>query len=90
MEKDDYVIQYPLDAVHPDKFAELLGKPVSAIESMIKANKLPVVEFRDPVKPGARAGDRLVLLSEFNRGVREAFRNRPPEQRDAWLLWMGL
>ncbi|MCV5631331.1 regulatory phage cox family protein, partial [Escherichia coli] len=27
---------------------------------------------------------------EFNRGVREAFYNRPIEQRDAWLLWMGL
>lgn len=24
MEANDYVIQYPLDAVHPDKFAELL------------------------------------------------------------------
>ncbi|MCG2907031.1 regulatory phage cox family protein, partial [Escherichia coli] len=24
------------------------------------------------------------------RAVREAFYNRPVEQRDAWLLWMGL
>ncbi|WP_286632482.1 hypothetical protein [Citrobacter sp. Ct235] len=34
METNDYVIQYPLEAVHPDKFAELVGKPASAIESM--------------------------------------------------------
>ena len=90
MEANDYVIQYPLDAVHPDKFAELLGKPSTAIEAMIKANKLPVIELRDPTKPNARAGDRLVYVPEFNRGVREAYYNRPVEQRDAWLLWMGL
>ncbi|MBJ3286608.1 hypothetical protein JGB80_24650, partial [Salmonella enterica subsp. enterica serovar Corvallis] len=29
-------------------------------------------------------------IPEFNRAVREAFYNRPVEQRDAWLLWMGL
>lgn len=90
MEATDYTIQYPIDAVHMDKFAELIGKPKTAIESMIKANKLPVIELRDPTKPAARAGDKLVFLPEFNRGVREAFFNRPVEQRDAWLLWMGL
>ena len=90
MEANDYVIQYPLDAVHPDKFAELLGKPRTAVVAMIEKNKLPVIEFRDPAKPKARAGDTLVLIPEFNRGVREAFYNRPAEQRDAWLLWMGL
>ncbi|EGN4344546.1 TPA: hypothetical protein NV631_001242 [Escherichia coli] len=90
MEANDYVIQYPLDAVHPDKFAELVGKPITAIEAMIKANKLPVIELRDPTKPNARAGDKLVYVPEFNRGVREAYYNRPVEQRDAWLLWMGL
>lgn len=90
MEVNDYVIQYPLDAVHPDKFAELLGKPRTAVQTMIEKNKLPVVEFRDPNKPKARAGEKLVFVPEFNRGVREAFYNRPVEQRDAWLLWMGL
>ncbi|EAM1956408.1 hypothetical protein B1Q90_22855 [Salmonella enterica subsp. enterica serovar Arechavaleta] len=90
MEANDYVIQYPLDAIHPDKFAELLGKPTTAIEAMIKARKLPVVEFSDPSKPNARVGDRLIFLPAFNAGVREAFNKRPPEQRDAWLLWMGL
>ncbi|QHM72980.1 Cox family DNA-binding protein [Mixta intestinalis] len=90
MQANDYVIQYPLDAIHPDKFAELLGKPKTAVEAMLKANKLPVIELRDPTKPAARAGDKLVFIPEFNRGVREAFYNRPAEQRDAWLLWMGL
>ena len=90
MEANDYVIQYPLDAVHPDKFAELLGKPRTAVVAIIEKNKLPVIEFRDPAKPKARAGDKLVFIPEFNRGVREAFYNRPAEQRDAWLLWMGL
>ena len=83
MDANNYVIQYPIDAVHPDKFAELLGKPRTAVVEMIKANKLPVVEFRDPNKPNARAGDKLVF-------IHEAFYNRPVEQRDAWLLWMGL
>ncbi len=27
MDAENYVIQYPLDAVHVDKFADLLGKP---------------------------------------------------------------
>ncbi|MBZ7719602.1 hypothetical protein FML38_01095 [Klebsiella oxytoca] len=90
MEANDYVIQYPLDAVHTDKFAELIGKPKTAVEAMAKANKLPLIELRDPSKPAARAGDKWVFIPEFNRGVREAFYNRPIEQRDAWLLWMGL
>ncbi|MCV5197966.1 regulatory phage cox family protein, partial [Escherichia coli] len=42
MDANNYVIQYPIDAVHPDKFAELLGKPRTAVVEMIKANKLPV------------------------------------------------
>mgnify|MGYP001625761990 CR=1 FL=1 len=79
MDANNYVVKYPIDAVHPDKFAELLGKPRTAVVEMIKANKL-----------NARAGDKLVFIPEFNRGVREAFYNRPIEQRDAWLLWMGL
>ena len=47
-------------------------------------------ELRDPCKPKARAGEKWVFIPEFNRAVREAFYNRPVEQRDAWLLWMGL
>ena len=90
MEVNDYVIKYPLDAVHAEKFADLLGKPKTAVTEMIKANKLPVIELRDPNKPKARAGEKCVFIPEFNRAVREAFYNRPVEQRDAWLLWMGL
>lgn len=90
MEVNDYVIKYPLDAVHAEKFADLLGKTKTAVTEMIKANKLPVIELRDPNKPKARAGEKWVFIPEFNRAVREAFYNRPVEQRDAWLLWMGL
>ncbi|EOM5457984.1 Cox family DNA-binding protein [Escherichia coli] len=90
MEVNDYVIKYPLDAVHAEKFADLLGKQKTAVTEMIKANKLPVIELRDPNKPKARAGEKWVFIPEFNRAVREAFYNRPVEQRDAWLLWMGL
>ncbi len=89
MDAENYVIQYPLDAVHVDKFADLLGKPKTAVSEMVKANKLPIIELRDPCKPKARAGEKWVFIPEFNRAVREAFYNRPVEQRDAWLLWMG-
>lgn len=54
MEVNDYVIQYPIDAVHTVKFAELLGKPETAVVKMVKENKLPVIELRDPSKPNAR------------------------------------
>ena len=90
MEVNDYVIQYPIDAVHTVKFAELLGTPDTAVVKMVKENKLPVIELRDPSKPNARVGEKWVFIPEFNRAVREAFYNRPVEQRDAWLLWMGL
>lgn len=90
MNIEDYAMRYPLDAVHVEKFAELLGKPLTAVTEMVKANKLPIIELRDPNKPGARAGDKWVYIPEFNRAVKDAFYNRPVEQRDAWLLWMGL
>ncbi len=38
MDAENYVIQYPLDAVHVDKFADLLGKPKTAVSEMVKAN----------------------------------------------------
>ncbi|HGJ5865472.1 Cox family DNA-binding protein [Arsenophonus nasoniae] len=90
MENNDYQIKYPLDAVHMEKFAELIGKPDSAIKEMVKHNKLPVIELRDPNKPNARIGEKWIYIPEFNRAVREAYFNRPIEQRDAWLLWLGL
>ncbi|MCC8421415.1 hypothetical protein J8V12_10760 [Photorhabdus thracensis] len=35
-------------------------------------------------------GEKWIYVPEFNRAMREAFYNRPKEQRDAWLLWIGL
>lgn len=69
MDAENYVIQYPLDAVHVDKFADLLGKPKTAVSEMVKANKLPIIELRDPCKPKARAGEKWVFIPEFNRAV---------------------
>ena len=43
MDAENYVIQYPIDAVHVDKFADLLGKPKTAVSEMVKANKLPLL-----------------------------------------------
>lgn len=45
MEANDYVIQYPLDAVHPDKFAELLGKPRTAVVAMIEKTNCRSLSF---------------------------------------------
>lgn len=63
MDAENYVIQYPLDAVHVDKFADLLGKPKTAVSEMVKANKLPIIELRDPCKPKARAGEKWVFIA---------------------------
>lgn len=80
---------HPVHAVTMSQFAGLIGKPESAIQEMVKQHKLPVVELRDPKKPNSRA-EKWVYLPEFNRAMHEAFQNRPKEQRDAWLLWLGL
>lgn len=81
--------QYPVHAVTMKQFADLIGKPESAIQEMAKQHKLPVIELRDPKKPNSRA-EKWVYLPEFNRAMFDAFQNRPKEQRDAWLLWLGL
>ncbi|WP_221929638.1 Cox family DNA-binding protein, partial [Enterococcus faecalis] len=65
MDAENYVIQYPLDAVHVDKFADLLGKPKTAVSEMVKANKLPIIELRDPCKPKARAGEKWVFITAW-------------------------
>lgn len=90
MENEGYEVSYPLDAVSLDKFAELIGKSRTSVMEMARTNKLPVIELKDPTKVGARVGEKWVYIPEFNRAVKEAFYNRPVEQRDAWLLWMGL
>lgn len=38
MEPNDYLLQYPLDAVHVEKFAELLGKPKTAVNQHNEMN----------------------------------------------------
>lgn len=52
---ENTLVQYPIDGVTPAKFGELIGKSANAIEIMIKNEKLPYVEMRDPAKPRARA-----------------------------------
>ncbi|MDK1707042.1 Cox family DNA-binding protein [Serratia marcescens] len=89
MKAEDLLIKYPLDAVTPEKFAELLGKSKNAVEIMIKREKLPTVEYADPTKPNARQ-ESLVNIDAFNDGVKKAFHNKPKEFRDAWLMWLGL
>lgn len=82
-------IKHPVDAVHYKKFAEMIGKPESSVKAMIDDNKLPVIQWRVPGSVSTR-GENWVYLPEFNRAMRDAYENRPKEQRDAWLLWLGL
>ncbi|MBK4727211.1 MULTISPECIES: Cox family DNA-binding protein [Erwiniaceae] len=79
-----------IDAVTYQRFGEMIGKPTSAIKAMAENNKLPLIEWRNPENPTARAGEKMVYLPEFNRAMRDAYYSRPTEQRDAWLLWLGL
>lgn len=91
--KEGFVqVYYPVDAVTYPKFAELIGKSPEAVKTMVQKGKLPVVPWN---VPGAREGvkpktESWVYIPEFNRAMRDAFMNRPKEQRDAWLLWIGL
>ncbi|WP_334473629.1 Cox family DNA-binding protein [Arsenophonus sp. PmNCSU2021_1] len=90
MINDDYEMRYPIDVMHVKKFAELIGKTPSAVQEMIENNKLPVIPLQDPSKPNSRVRERLIYIPEFNRGLRAAYFNRPAEERDAWLKWLGL
>ncbi|EFB70749.1 MULTISPECIES: Cox family DNA-binding protein [Providencia] len=90
MNKEQINVKYPVNAVPVAKFAEMIGKSKGAVDSMVKSGKLPVIEFRDPTKPESRAGEVWISITAFNKGMDEAHSNRPKEQRDAWLLWLGL
>lgn len=81
-------IRHPVDAVPYPKFAEMIGKKPATVKSMIGDGKLPIVQWKNPESFGARA-ENWIYIPEFNRAVREAYFNRPVEQRDAWLLWLG-
>ncbi|EAA7439719.1 hypothetical protein JXH75_002595 [Salmonella enterica subsp. enterica serovar Oranienburg] len=86
---EDLLIKYPLDGVTPSKFGELLGKSTNAIEIMIRSDKCPWVEMRDPEKPRSR-GEKYIYIPDWNEGMRKAFLKKPPELRHAWLSWLGL
>ncbi|WP_428321299.1 Cox family DNA-binding protein [Pantoea ananatis] len=90
MISDGLEVKSLADAVTYQKFGELIGKPASAIKAMAENNKLPLIEWRNPENPAGRAGEKMVYLPEFNRAMRDAYYSRPVEQRDAWLLWLGL
>lgn len=86
---ENKLIQYPLDGVTPAKFAELLGKSTNAVELMIKNDKLPYVEMRDPKKPCARA-EKLVYIPAYNEGLKKAYYSKPKSLVRSWLEWLGL
>lgn len=90
MTKDQINVKYPVSAVPLAKFAELVGKTKGAVESMVKSGKLPTIEYRDPTKPKSRTGEIWISITAFNNGMDMAYSNKSPEQRDAWLLWIGL
>ncbi|WEJ88452.1 MAG: Cox family DNA-binding protein [Klebsiella huaxiensis] len=86
---EEQLIKYPVDGVTPAKFGELLGKSANAIEIMIKNNKLPYIEMRDPKKPQSRA-EKLVYIPAYNEGLRKAYYSKPKPLVRAWLEWLGL
>ncbi|EEE5034477.1 hypothetical protein CSN53_001664 [Salmonella enterica subsp. diarizonae] len=86
---ENILTQYPADGVTPAKFGELIGKSANAIEIMIKNNKLPYVEMRDPAKPNSRA-EKLVYLPAYNEGLKKAYYSKPKSLVRAWLEWLGL
>ncbi|WP_336844533.1 Cox family DNA-binding protein [Providencia rettgeri] len=85
-------VHYPVDAVPYKKFADLIGKSEAAVKNMVDRNKLPLIIWQNPDSEGdvKTRGENWVYIPEFNRAMRDAFLNRPKEQRDAWLLWVGL
>jgi hypothetical protein len=82
-------VRHAVDAVPYPKFAELIGKKPATVKSMIEDGKLPIIPWKNPESLGARA-ENWIYIPEFNRAMRDAYYNRPREQRDAWLLWIGL
>lgn len=86
---EEQLIKYPIDGVTPAKFGELLGKSTNAVDLMIRNNKLPFVEMRDPEKPQSRA-EKLVYIPAYNEGLRRAYYSKPKSLVGAWLEWLGL
>ena len=90
MRKEVYEIKHPVDAVPYQKFAELIGKEVSAVKTMVDNNKLPMIPWQNPANPTPKRAENWVYIPEFNRAMKDAYYSRPKELRDAWLLWIGL
>ncbi|ECP3631245.1 regulator [Salmonella enterica] len=82
-------LRHPVDAVPTPKFAEMIGKSANAVGDMVRDGKLPVVQMKNPEALTSRS-ENWIYIPEFNRAMRDAYFNRPKEQRDAWLLWIGL
>lgn len=82
-------LRHPVDAVPAPKFAEMIGKTANAVGDMVRDGKLPVVQMKNPESLTNRS-ENWIYIPEFNRAMRDAYFNRPKEQRDAWLLWIGL
>lgn len=75
------------DGVTEEKFAELIGKPASAVADMRKAGKLPIIQMK---RPGSRRAENYVYLPAWNNGLKMAYESLPKEMRDGWLVWLGL
>ncbi|EOD7314032.1 TPA: hypothetical protein OUC37_002245 [Proteus mirabilis] len=75
------------DGVTEEKFAELIGKPVSAVADMRKAGKLPIIQMK---RPGSSRAENYVYLPAWNNGLKMAYESLPKEMRDGWLVWLGL
>ncbi|WFQ78860.1 Cox family DNA-binding protein [Xenorhabdus sp. SF857] len=69
MNEEIYKVEYPVNAVPYQKFAELIGKKADAVKEMTKQNKLPLIEWRDPSKLKSRVGEKWVYIPEFNRAM---------------------
>lgn len=86
---EERLVQYPVDGVTPAKFGELIGKSTNAVDLMIRNNKLPYVEMRDPEKPNSRA-EKIVYIPAYNEGLKKAYYSKPEQLAKAWLEWLGL
>ncbi|EPQ8465175.1 Cox family DNA-binding protein [Escherichia coli] len=86
---EEHLVQYPVDGVTPAKFGELIGKSTNAVDLMIRNNKLPYVEMRDPEKPNSRS-EKIVYIPAYNEGLKKAYYSKPKQLVNAWLEWLGL
>ncbi|MBX9476166.1 Cox family DNA-binding protein [Yersinia enterocolitica] len=77
------------DAVPVAMFARMIGKTTTAVGDMVRDGKLPIIQMKNPEALNARS-ENWIYIPEFNKVMREAYFNRPKQERDAWKLWLGL